>query len=213
MDGDPFPVSEFDDWAAQYDADVANSAFPFTGYADVLRLIFEQAAPRPGMDVLDLGVGTGNLAALFARVGCRVRGLDFSGRMLEMAARKLPGMTLAQGDLRDALPAALAGRYDALVSGYTFHHFPLAQKVEIARRLLEQHARPGAPLLVGDIAFTGAAAQDALRRALGAAWEQEEYWLADEAAAAFAAAGMRLAFTPVSNCAGVLRIRESPCRV
>ncbi len=209
MSSDTFPASEFDDWAANYDADVQDSAFPFSGYAGVLRLIFEQAALQPGMNVLDLGVGTGNLAALFVQAGCRVRGLDFSARMLEIAARKLTGVTLAQGDLREALPAALDGRYDALVSGYTFHHFPLGEKVEIARRLLDKYARPGAPLLVGDIAFADAAAQESLRRALGEAWEQEEYWLADAAETAFAATGMRLVFTPVSNCAGVFRILQN----
>lgn len=106
------------------------------------------------------------------------------------------------------LPTAFRRRYDHIVSGYTFHHFPLEQKAAIARRLLDEHAHPGAALLIGDIAFPSRAAQDALSAALGDAWEAELYWLADETAAAFAAAGMAAEFTPFSDCAGVFAIRR-----
>jgi hypothetical protein len=33
---DPFPVSEFDDWAETYDNSVSIDQFPFNGYPDVL---------------------------------------------------------------------------------------------------------------------------------------------------------------------------------
>lgn len=207
MPTDLFPPSEFDDWAATYDQSVQSTDFPFTGYSQVLRAIFDLAALPPGAAVLDLGTGTGAIAALFARAGCRVWGIDFSSEMLIRARAKLPTAVFACADVRDPLPPGFPRRYDAIVSGYTFHHFPLPEKVALARRLVDELLPPGAPLLVGDIAFASAAAEDDLRRALGEAWEQEYYWLADQTLPALTAAGLEARFHPISPCAGVFEIR------
>ena len=76
---DPFPPEEFDDWAENYDQSVANTqSFPFTGYEEVLDKVVELATPQPGMQVLDLGTGTGNLALRFDAIGCEIWGTDFS---------------------------------------------------------------------------------------------------------------------------------------
>nr|NJM04528.1 hypothetical protein [Desulfobacula sp.] len=60
-------VELFDGWAKKYDAAVspAQIRFPFEGYEEVLdeAVLLSQAVP--GMQVLDLGIGTGNLAARF----------------------------------------------------------------------------------------------------------------------------------------------------
>jgi putative AdoMet-dependent methyltransferase len=69
---DPFPHEDFDDWAESYDTSVSNDRFPFTGYQDVMTQMVTLAQVRPGMSVLDLGTGTGNLAAGFARLGCNL---------------------------------------------------------------------------------------------------------------------------------------------
>jgi len=206
MPTDLFPPSEFDDWAATYDESVQSSDFPFTGYPQVLRAIFDLAALPSGAAVLDLGAGTGAIAEMFARAGCRVWGVDFSEEMLVRARAKLPGAIFARADVRHPLPPDFPRRYDAIVSGYTFHHFPLDEKVTLARRLVDEHLPPGAPLLIGDIAFPTAAGQDAVRRALGDDWEQEYYWLADETLPALAA-GLDARFHLISNCAGVFEIR------
>lgn len=77
-------VGIFDRWAADYDRSVAMSGeFPFIGYEMVLTQVVSKALPVPGLRVLDLGIGTGNLAQKLA--GCEVWGLDFSGEMLEQA--------------------------------------------------------------------------------------------------------------------------------
>ncbi|WP_457629662.1 class I SAM-dependent methyltransferase [Oceanithermus sp.] len=69
----------FDTWAENYDDDIASNggAFPFDGYRDVLDEVLTLADVEPGMRVLDLGIGTGNLAARFVRQGCNVWGIDF----------------------------------------------------------------------------------------------------------------------------------------
>jgi putative AdoMet-dependent methyltransferase len=199
-----FSASGFDDWAPGYDESAfTDRGFPFDGYSTVLRTIVQRAAPKPGDKVLDLGIGTGNLALLFAELGCQIWGVDFSVEMLKIAQEKIPAATLALCDLRAELPAHYPLRFQRIVSGYTFHHFPLEEKVGLIHRLMTDHLAPGGTLVIGDIAFSDAQAEDNLRRELGSDWEQEYYWLADESLTAFTAAGISAAYTQVSPCAGV----------
>ncbi|MBN1372758.1 MAG: class I SAM-dependent methyltransferase [Anaerolineaceae bacterium] len=201
---DLFPAEDFDDWAADYDEDVETaSSFPFDGYAQVLRLIVEKAAAGSGAAVMDLGIGTGNLAERFARQGCQIWGLDFSAQMLVRAASKLPGATLGQADLRAEWPQDFQRRYDAIVSAYTFHHFTLPEKAGLVLRLLQEHLAPGGRLVIGDVSFGNAKERDSLKLQLGDEWEDEYYWLADETSAAFAKQGIQTTYLQVSFCAGV----------
>ena len=199
-----FPPSDFDYWAATYDrSTVGDTGFPFDGYYRVLQIVVDLAGVAPGADLLDLGTGTGNLALLFTRKGCGIWGIDFSSEMLALAKLKLPGAELACLDIRSEWPEAFQRRYNFIVSAYTFHHFPLEEKVALVRRLLEKYLHPGGNLVIGDIAFQDTAAEDLLRCLLGEEWEQEYYWLADESLAAFTAAGIPATYTQVSSCAGV----------
>ncbi len=94
---DPDRRHLFDDWARHYDDSVrSGQGCPFDGYDRVLDRILALAAPQPGMDILELGIGTGNLAAHFAGTGVTLWGLDFSDEMLAQAREKLPGAHLAR---------------------------------------------------------------------------------------------------------------------
>lgn len=199
-----FPPSDFDEWAATYDESVApGSGFPFYGYQEVLQTIFQGAALQAGSSVLDLGIGTGNLAMKFAQAGCEIWGVDFSQKMIELAAGKLPRAHLAVADIRSVWPPEFQRSFSAIVSAYTFHHFPLQEKVALVKRLMRNHLEPGGRMVIGDIAFTDAGCEDALRQSLGSDWEQEYYWLADETLPAFTEAGLRIEFLRISACAGV----------
>src|SRR5512146_3181664 len=52
------------------------------------RRVVQLARPRPGERALDLCCGTGDLALALARRGVEVVGMDFSARMLAVAAAK-----------------------------------------------------------------------------------------------------------------------------
>jgi ubiquinone/menaquinone biosynthesis C-methylase UbiE len=89
------------------DRPVLFGTFSLDGYEDVLDALVATADTTQGMKVLDLGVGTGNLAERFVRRGCTVWGVDFSASMLEKAREKLPHAHLLRGDLLGEWPLEL----------------------------------------------------------------------------------------------------------
>jgi SAM-dependent methyltransferase len=206
-------VEIFERWSETYDRSVLDASGVHEGYDEVLATVVRLADARPGMRVLDLGIGTGNLALRFLALGCVVCGVDFSPAMLAVARAKLPAVTLVQADLRDGWPIpggapALGGPFDRIVSSYLLHEFSLEQKVALVRRLADHSLAPGGRIAIGDIAFESVQA----RTDAGAEqWDEEEhYWAADETRAACAHAGLRLAYTQVSRCGGVYVFEPAP---
>ncbi len=51
-------------------------------------VMYEFLKPQPGMEILDIGCGTGNLSLELARLGARVTGVDISEPMLTKACQK-----------------------------------------------------------------------------------------------------------------------------
>ncbi len=204
-----FPSAEFDDWAKDYDAEVfGGQGFPFEGYAAVLERVFEWAAVQPGLSVLDLGCGTGNLTMRFVQAGCRVWGSDYSAEMLRIARRKAPGAFFFQHELGHPLPVEVPQHYARIVSTYVFHHFDQRGKIALLNSLCA-HLEPGGWMVIGDIAFPNSAAKDRVRQTAADAWDDEFYWLVDEDLAAVRAVGFQAEFEAISFCAGVFLIRPA----
>ena len=90
----------FDAWQAQYEADVAaceaNEDYPFAGYTELQQQIFDIVHAREGVTALDLGCGTGKLAARLLEAGHPVTAVDFSHNMLAAAAKNAPCAELLQ---------------------------------------------------------------------------------------------------------------------
>ncbi len=199
----------FDEWARHYDHSVqSGQGYPFDGYDRVLDRILALAAPQPGMDVLELGVGTGNLATRFIEAGVTLWGLDFSNEMLAAARTKLPQARLAQADLLGEWPEAFQRRYHRVVSAYVFHEFDFAAKAALLGRLARHHLVDGGYVVIGDIAFPTREALARVRELAGRSWdEDEEYWVAAEAIPALESLGFSVAYEQLSSCGGVFVIR------
>jgi putative AdoMet-dependent methyltransferase len=202
----------FEDWAARYDRSLSTpGAFPFDGYDDVLARVVALAEPAPGMQALDVGTGTGNLAARLAALGCDVLGIDFAAQMLSQAREKVPQARFAQVNvLEEEWPAAVQRPFQRIVSTYVWHEFPLATKIRLLQRLATDHLQPGGWIVLGDIAFPTAQARAVAQQRWAAGWDEDEfYWAADEAQAAAAAAGLALRYEQVSSCGGVFVVSKS----
>jgi len=115
----------FDAWARTYDDTIRPSdAFPFAGYETILDRIANECRPLSGRRLLDVGIGTGNLAQRLTALDAESRGLDFSEEMLERCRAKLPEAQLIRADLRQGLPPDLPEAFDRIVSAYVLHEFP-----------------------------------------------------------------------------------------
>lgn len=202
------PQHGFDDWAPDYEGEVrqseADDSFPFAGYGRVLDRVVDLTDARPGMNVLDLGTGTGRLAARFAALGCPVLAADFSPEMLARAKGNVPTAQFVQVDLLGDWPPELNRRFDRIVSSYLFHEFQLPVKLDLLKRLTSHHLADGGRIVIGDIMFPNATERDAARERWKDVWDEEFYWLADEAIPAVQQTGLQVAYEQLSFCGGVV---------
>lgn len=94
----------------QYQRFKEERAAPFGDLCALIRV-------RPGMEVIDLGCGTGELTCRLAALlpGSRVTGIDASAEMLAKAA-PCPGVRLRQQDI-----TTVGGSWDLIFSNAVFH--------------------------------------------------------------------------------------------
>jgi len=110
-------TSLFDRWARSYDCDLRQAPDgPLTGYRASLCQAAAVLPAGPGVKVLDIGIGTGALAALLIATGAELWGTDPSPAMLEQCRERLPEVPLRRGSLTQ-LPHAeqafdLAAKWD-----------------------------------------------------------------------------------------------------
>jgi ubiquinone/menaquinone biosynthesis C-methylase UbiE len=117
------------------------------------RRLVEQAGPRPGQRVLDLGCGTGTLALLIKRVepAAEVVGLDADPEMLAQAREKAEREGVELG-LTEGLSTELPypdESFDLVLSTLFFHHLDPQPKLQTAREIVRV-MRPGGALHVAD---------------------------------------------------------------
>jgi predicted TPR repeat methyltransferase len=106
-----------DAYAADYDQEVQSYG---CHVADVLfGLCYEYI--QPGQRLLDVGIGSGLSAQLFAKAGLEVHGLDFSPAMLALCQAKGFAAGLTQHDLQQAPWPYPAGGFDHVVCCGVLH--------------------------------------------------------------------------------------------
>ena len=197
----------FDHWSAQYNKDVNDGTFPFMGYDRTLNVLVELGAFSETSRVLDVGIGTGNLAVRLEIPPEQIWGVDFSTEMLAKAAKSLPGSHLLQVDLLSTdWPVEIAQPFDRIISGYTLHEFPDETKMMILRRLASESLAPDGMILIADISFPDAANFNAekLRFLREGSWDEEEfYWCAEELLVRLTEEGFRSEYVQTSPCSGV----------
>ena len=197
----------FDLWADGYDQTVGVSdeenTYPFAGYREVLGTVYRIVMEKPKATVLDIGFGTGVLTAKLYEHGCTIYGQDFSSRMMELAAEKMPEAHLFHGDFSRGLAEPLQCQsYDFIVATYSLHHLTDDQKIEFLR-ILQSQLNENGRIVIGDVAFETRAELNQCRQSAGNEWDGEEiYFVADELRSEFP----NLSFVQLSYCAGVFSL-------
>jgi trans-aconitate methyltransferase len=117
--------------------------------------------PRPGERVLDLGCGTGHLAAQIRARGARVVGLDSSEAMIREARAAYPEIEFVLGDAADFRRDP---PFDAIFSNAALHW---VRRAEEAARCMAAALRPAGRLVLemggaGNVAHIERALRDVL---------------------------------------------------
>lgn len=149
------------------------------------------AAPGASAFVLDVGCGTGGVAAHLAERGLTVRGVEPSAGMLAIARTKYPDLSLRPGDA--ALDGDDLGAVDGVVARFSLIHVPPASVREV---LADWAARlpVGAVLLVATQSSDDPGVHE-FDHAVAQAWR----WHPDTLADAVAAAGFAELWRTVSR--------------
>ena len=208
-----YPTERFDDMASDYDQTVSEwDGFPFDDYNTVLDAVVQEAGVQKRMAVLDLGIGTGNLAVRFVECQCDVWGIDFSEKMLAEAQKKLPGVHLIQADLLGEWPG-IDRRFHRVVSSFAFHHFDLSTKVRLLQKIATEYLISEGRIVIADIAFETRQERDEAKTRFRLDWDDTEYyWSADKAIEELTGLGLACRYKQVSACGGVFTVTSGDRR-
>lgn len=210
--GDKF---NHDDEAHEYDAHVLKEEIPYrAGYEELLSWVAAQVNARGCRRVLDLGTGTGNLAARIRSQ--EIVGVDNSGKMLAIAREKLSGRPcqLIQTDLLQYFETPTAP-FDAIVSTYAVHHLTPEEK-ETLFGACHTVLNPDGIMIFGDLMFPTTADQQRINaryRAEGLTAmvdeaEDEYYWIHDRDLAVFRELGYEVDLKQFSTLAWTASARR-----
>ena len=199
----------FDLWAGEYDKSVGLSdacdTYPFAGYKAILNEIYNRVLSCPGKSVLDIGFGTGTLTSKLYEQGCCISGQDFSGKMIELAQKKMPKAKLYQGDFAQGLVKDLKQlKYDAIIATYSLHHLTDEQKISFLAELLPLLNEDGC-IYIGDVAFATREELEKCKLQAGDEWDETEIYFVFDELKEFLPT---LVFEPMSYCAGILTLRK-----
>ncbi|WP_346887049.1 methyltransferase domain-containing protein [Clostridium sp. UBA1056] len=145
----------FNNWARTYDKSVSEDRGElkiYKNYQKILQRVYELAdsscIDKP--QVLEIGVGTGNLASKFLGKCYNIVGVDQSREMLCVAKEKYPKLKVRIGEF---LKIPYGDRYfDIIVSTYAFHHLNEEEKfiaIEEMIRVLKSNGK----IILGDLMF------------------------------------------------------------
>lgn len=179
-------------------------------YFEIQAQVMVWADLKPGLDVLDIGIGTAMMWEGL-EVPVNLSGVDISPRMLKKAAAKGVKANLKEGHFLE-LPFE-DRRFDRIVSTFAFHHV----RHELKGQAFEELARvlrPGGRVVIGDLMFRNPAQALEVAERMQAEGRQDilgsikdEYYTDIEALEAIIAPlGFRLECQRMSTLSWVVRV-------
>lgn len=158
----------FNSWAKSYDESIrrdSGSLKFYKNYDKLLDTVFQKAVlnKEKSIKVLEIGVGTGNLAKRFLDNNYNVIGIDQSREMLNVAKEKFPNLRLRLGDFLK-IPFE-NNKFDVIVSTYAFHHLNDQEKTIAIEEMFRVLKLDGS-IVIGDLMFESRKEKENMLKAL-----------------------------------------------
>lgn len=159
---------EFNNWARSYDRDIKVDRGTLKIYENYERLldgVVKKAVEYTtgGGSLVDIGVGTGNLANRLYDLGYDIIGVDQSRAMLDVAKSKNPGLKVRLGEFMK-LPFQNKS-FNAIVSTYAFHHLEEKEREVALEEMIRVLVDDGV-IVIGDLMFESDEAREEVYTAL-----------------------------------------------
>ncbi|MGN9160415.1 MerR family transcriptional regulator [Clostridium sulfidigenes] len=145
----------FNHWAKTYDNDVIEDKGQlkiYKNYNLILQSVYDLVnnVKLKNPIILEIGVGTGNLASKFLNNNCEIIGIDQSREMLLVAKQKYPNLKVRLGEF---LKIPYDNKYfDIIISTYAFHHLNESEKVIAIEEMIRVLKDDGI-IVIGDLMF------------------------------------------------------------
>lgn len=120
-------VDLFDHWAEHYDDTVKGIDNEYHEVFENYNEILEEVTKHTKGNVIEFGVGTGNLTEKLLQAGHAVFGVEPSRAMRDKVRERFPGLVLSDGDFLDF--PVFDRSIDTIVSTYAFHHLNDEEKL------------------------------------------------------------------------------------
>ncbi|RYG71656.1 class I SAM-dependent methyltransferase [Lentibacillus lipolyticus] len=116
----------FDEWADTYDESVAGANQQYAAVFEKYETVLDEVVKYSSGNILEFGVGTGNLTKKLIESGFWVTGIEPSAAMRKKASGKLPSLSILEGDFihfpNPSVPV------HTIVSSFAFHHLTDIEK-------------------------------------------------------------------------------------
>ncbi|PHA00879.1 SAM-dependent methyltransferase [Bacillus pseudomycoides] len=164
----------FDEWAHTYDSFVQGEDVQYKEVFAHYEEILEDVVNKSFGNILEFGVGTGNLTNRLLAAGNTVYGIEPSQEMRTIAKQKLPqDVLITEGDF---LNFVIPSHVDTIVSTYAFHHLTDKEK-NVAIAKYSQLLNKGGKIVFADTIFVD---QEAYDKTVESAQKQGFHQLAND---------------------------------
>ena len=152
----------FNSWAKSYDNDVKKDNGKlkiYKNYGLILQSVYESVKNLRvnNPKILEIGVGTGNLASKFLYSNFDIIGIDQSREMLSVAKEKYPMLKVRLGEFLK-IPYDNKS-FDVIISTYAFHHLNETEKY-IAIGEMMRVLKDNGVIIIGDLMFENREAEE-----------------------------------------------------
>ncbi len=202
----------FDQWATTYDRAVketeAQDRYPFAGYTDIKRTIFNTTLAQGVKEILEMGIGTGTISKALYESGHAITGVDLSKNMIQVAQERLPDAKLHHAAFETFTKTLTTEVYDVVIFSYSIHHLTYEAQTRLLLKLKEYLSHEGL-ILIGDVMAKDAQTLSRLKARYASAWDTEEHYpLVSHYKNGDITRYFSVEYQPLSHCSGVITLKK-----